>query len=400
MSKESKAQKQPQVKRKRNRVAHTVEDGFIITIRELTRGMAPDCVGKTRRGRVNNSAYHIKKAILAWADGFPKKINGVPTGFTPAFRDVFKVLAWALFMDRGYAVFRYEDLADAAGCHRDTAKDAVHYFCARGLLQWKTGKGWEQKDRRNLANQYTVNLWAFINPETGEIIAPSYHTGTYEWKTTAAVFRCRLENTHMVVKQDAGSSGVREKADHRGKIPIRSDQENGVTEPKRMGKIPMYKSNGKGGASLPAPADAGASAPLNIESGVGVPMPYEPEYGPLRVRYAKVKTLVTKLKFTIMEIIEGKGKQAFLQICTSEIYPSEIRGDRIFDEQRPEAFRPYGHIIVNDESEKVSYVEGGNFRIDLDDLNDGDVLVIEYHPSRKRIEATAKRFKEMRTGYG
>ena len=366
--------------------------------------MAPDCVGKTRRGRVNNSAYHIKKAILAWADGFPKKINGAPTGFTPAFRDVFKAIAWALFMDRGYAVFSYETLADAAGCHRDTAKDAVHYFRARGLLQWKTGKGWEQKERRNLANQYTVNLWAFINPETGEIIEPSYHTGKYEWELTAAVFRTRLENTHMVVKRDAGSRGVKEKVDPRGKIPIRSDQQNGTTTPNRRGNLPHYKSNGMADANAsPASADAAAGyahAPLSIESGVGVPMPWTPEYGSPKVRYVKVGTLVRNLKLTVKEIIEGKSGRQIYDLCEAENFTSKIGDKNIFDQQRPEAFCPYGHIIVNDESERVSYIEGGHGRIDMDNLNDGDVLVIEYHPSCKIVEAAETRLKALRTGYG
>ena len=75
-------------------LSHAVEDGFAFSIREFTRGMDPSCVGKTKRGRINSSAYFVKKRAMAWADNFPKKINGVPTGFTPAVREVFKAIVW------------------------------------------------------------------------------------------------------------------------------------------------------------------------------------------------------------------------------------------------------------------------------------------------------------------
>ena len=75
---------------KRRQENHAVEEGFAFSIREFTKGMAPECIGKTRRGRLNNAAFHLKKRAMKWADEFPKKIDGMPSGFTPAVRIIGK----------------------------------------------------------------------------------------------------------------------------------------------------------------------------------------------------------------------------------------------------------------------------------------------------------------------
>lgn len=381
-----------------NRIRHKVEEGFVITARELTRGMDPDCVGKTRQGRINNSAYHIKKAILAWADAFPKKINGVPTGFTPAVRDVFKALAWALLMDRGYAVFSYDGLADTARCDRSTAHQSINYLRKRGLLQFKTGKGWEQKQRRNLANQYTVNLWAFINPETGEIIDPPYHTGTYEWELTAAVFRSKLKNPTMVTRRDAGLRGVREKANHSRKFRRGSDQENGVPPPDHSRNFRPYKSNGKGGASLPASADAAASAPPP-ENQVE-PLPTQ-DSDSVKVVYAQVNALASQAGIHWTGLVKMLGgvdmptaRVKLLTFLKSEIvnYGKATAGALQYD--LPNGV-DRGRLVVEEGTGTLTYVEDG---IALADLTDKSLLAIEYRISETFQVEIAEKLQKIATG--
>lgn len=397
MSKESIHENGPSVKRKAPQAAHEVENGFAPSIRELQAGMDPSCVGKTRRGRLNNSAYHIKKAALAWADAFPKKINGDPTGFTPAVREVFKAVVWSHLMDRGYAVFSYETLADAAGCDsRQTVWRAVNYLRKRGLIQVKTGRGWGQKERRSLANQYTANFWVFINPETGTIVDPPYHTGIYEWEMTAAGFRCRLENVTMVSKLDAGLPGVGEKADHSNKLLLRSDQENGVTTPKDSNKMLLYRGNDRGAknaapiASVDTAANGSATRP-GIESGIGVPLPWNTENDSVVVDYIFAKDLAAKMGLPIEKVIGGEGGAALNALCKSELFNFTMIRTRVFDQARPNGGTPYGHIRITEDAGEVTFVEGGTNRIDLDKIQPTDLLVIEYILSAKTLaDLTAK----------
>lgn len=362
-----------------SRVSHEVEDGFVITIRELTRGMDPSCVGKTRRGYINNSAIHLKKRALKWIDGFPKKINGAPTGFTRVVRDVYKAIMWSHLMDRGYSVFSYDGLSDTARCDPSTARAAVNFLRKHGLTQWKTGKGWGRKNRRSLANQYVANFWPFINPETGTLHDPPYQMAPYEWEFTAQVFRSKsakkkgghAENQHMVSKRGKGSSGVSKKK--RG----HAENQQGVKGKKRRTSArpyaenqQLYSDNGIGAKNAAPTACADATANGSAAR------PSE-ESNRRKTGCIQISTLALYVDMTfdgLIELFDGKGSVQDIEtvdaFCKREIFNPM---SEILQKNLPSDVGVYGHVVIYGDEGRVDYVETGY-----------STLVLKKKPGSKR----------------
>ena len=236
-----------------------IADGFRLTISEIKQGLRQELVGKTIRGHIDNSAYYLKKQAMKWADGFPKKVNGTPSGFTPTVREVYKRIVWSFRMKQGYIYSSYETLAADVGCHKDSAREAVRYLEEKGLLQCRSGKGWQKKKFKNRANQYCPNLWIFINPETGTLINPPYTSESYSWKKIEKKFRENLKNPYMVAKENKGLRGARKENVQYTEIPYTKKPANPQKTSRPCTEIPYQYNNTSGGANA-APACARAPA--------------------------------------------------------------------------------------------------------------------------------------------
>ena len=202
---------------------HEMEDGSRLTITAFRKGVHPDLHGKQRRGvSYSNIARHLKDHMLDWADGLPEEFFRGQGVSQPAVRDVFKRIVWAQDMGQGHAAFSYDTLR--AGTKKgkpytpttyshSVAERAVRWLHSHGLIQIKTPRGWDIKGRRNLANQYRPNWWAFLASDDGTFTTPPYILSRYEWAENADAFRARVDGAPMphrdvsVARDTTGSRG-------------------------------------------------------------------------------------------------------------------------------------------------------------------------------------------------
>lgn len=358
MSKESKAQKSPQVKQKTRRL---IPAGAAITLADIRK------LPKRSQGPKKNPLSKIKWAFRTYLEKCP--------GLTSTTKRVACFLVdWYRLRD-GYARPPISRIAQELSIGITSVKRAVAALHDLGIIFVKSGGPTRRQGFGTVASRYVPNFQLVINRDTGEIIK----NAKYEFAPLNAI---RGAGDYA----QNGPRGAYAQNGPRGDTlkPIR-----GAGDYAQNG--PRYISTSAGANATPF-ASAGAAAtasaaPHKKQSGSGVPMPWETDS--VKVRYGRVDILVANLKSNLKNLIEGEGRQALHDLCKSEIFNFGKPRNWVFDEQRPKSGVPYGHIIINDDSRMVYFVEGGDSRIDLDNLKSSDLLVIEYRPSPATLTEVA-----------
>ncbi len=304
-------------------------------------------------------------------------INGHPE-LTSATKRLAIKLSWWFMPDKRFARASIPTLAAALKIGHRTVERASATLHEQQIVFTESGGPSRRGSLGAVANKYVAHLRLVINPDTGELIK---HRD----------YDIAARNSIVGLKSYRQNEGMNSYRQNDGTLK-RSNPCGASSRTVKMRESTVVQ----GGASLPAstdvPANAARPKDQSILSGINTPMPVDAvDVKPL---YIVVQTLEAHLKVTIKELITGKARQEFLDLVKAEAYTFGEAGNWIYDEQRPNPGTPYGHIIVNDDSGDVSYVEGQG-RIDLSDLKPTDLLVIEYRPSSATTAAMDAKLKQL-----